>query len=112
MLSRNLELTLHKALASANSRQHEYATLEHLLWALLEDQDAMAVLRSCGVSLGTLREQISLYLDNELSYLINPHIAEAKPTTAFQRVLTRCHSRSIFRTGRSYRSQCSGCSFF
>lgn len=89
MLSRNLELTLHKALASANSRQHEYATLEHLLWALLEDQDAMAVLRSCGVSLGTLREQISLYLDNELSYLINPHIAEAKPTTAFQRVLQR-----------------------
>lgn len=89
MLSRHLELTLHKALASANARQHEYATLEHLLWALIEDQDAMAVLRSCGVSLGALREQVTLYLDNELSYLVNPHVAEAKPTTAFQRVLQR-----------------------
>src|ERR1700751_1963719 len=40
MLSRNLEQTLHRALAEANARRHEYATLEHLLLALTEDQDA------------------------------------------------------------------------
>ncbi|MCD8571576.1 MAG: hypothetical protein LRY76_08725 [Alphaproteobacteria bacterium] len=41
MLSRNLEQTLHKALAIANEYRHEFATLEHLLLALTEDQDAM-----------------------------------------------------------------------
>ena len=39
MLSRNLEKTLRRALAYANARQHEYATLEHLLMALTEDQE-------------------------------------------------------------------------
>lgn len=89
MLSRNLEQTLHRALAAANQRNHEYATLEHLLLALTEDQDAMAVLRSCGIALPDLREQLENYLDHELGYLDAPEGEEAKPTTAFQRVLQR-----------------------
>ncbi len=89
MLSRNLEQTLHRALAIANERHHEYATLEHLLLALTEDQDAMAVLRSCGVSLASLREQLQHYLDSELTYLVDRNAEESKPTTAFQRVLQR-----------------------
>ncbi len=89
MLSRNLEQTLHRALAAANARTHEYATLEHLLLSLTEDQDAMAVLRSCGISLTDLREQLEHYLDNELGYLANKNVSESKPTTAFQRVLQR-----------------------
>ncbi len=89
MLSRNLEQTLHKALAVANQKNHEFATLEHLLYALTEDQDAMAVLRSCGIVLADLREQLAQYIENELSYLINFEAEEAKPTTAFQRVLQR-----------------------
>jgi ATP-dependent Clp protease ATP-binding subunit ClpA len=89
MLSRNLEQTLHQALSVANERHHEYATLEHLLFALTDDQDAMAVLRSCGISLPDLREQLMQYLDNELAYLIDRNVEESKPTTAFQRVLQR-----------------------
>lgn len=89
MLSRNLEQTLHKALAEATKRSHEYATLEHLLLALTHDQDAMAVLRSCGVALDKIREQIEKYLDTELGYLKTDEPDEAKPTTAFQRVLQR-----------------------
>jgi ATP-dependent Clp protease ATP-binding subunit ClpA len=89
MLSRNLEQTLHRALALAAQRHHEYATLEHLLLALTEDQDAMAVLRSCGISLPDLRDQLAQYLENELTYLINTDAGESKPTTAFQRVLQR-----------------------
>ncbi len=89
MLSRNLEQTLHRALATANERNHEYATLEHLLLSLTEDQDAMAVLRSCGISLQDLRDQLAHYLDNELTYLVDHTVEESKPTTAFQRVLQR-----------------------
>lgn len=89
MLSRNLEQTLHKALAEATKRGHEYATLEHLLYALTNDQDAMAVLRSCGINLDDIRAQLAKYLDQDLDYLKAEEPEEAKPTTAFQRVLQR-----------------------
>ncbi|WP_375594949.1 ATP-dependent Clp protease ATP-binding subunit ClpA [Algihabitans albus] len=89
MLSANLEQTLHRALAYANERRHEYATLEHLLLALTEDQDAIAVLRACGVSLEEVRADLAEYIDNQLTNLINAHVGDAKPTAAFQRVLQR-----------------------
>ncbi|MGH7714759.1 MAG: ATP-dependent Clp protease ATP-binding subunit ClpA, partial [Vulcanimicrobiaceae bacterium] len=89
MLSRNLEKTLHRALGYANERRHEYATLEHLLLALTEDQDAMAVLRACTVDLEKLRRELINYVDNELVNLVATHVEDAKPTASFQRVLQR-----------------------
>jgi ATP-dependent Clp protease ATP-binding subunit ClpA len=89
VLSRNLEKTLHRALALANERRHEYATLEHLLLSLTEDQDAVAVLRACSVELEKLRRELLNYVDNELSNLISNHVEDAKPTASFQRVLQR-----------------------
>ncbi|MGH6804544.1 MAG: Clp protease N-terminal domain-containing protein, partial [Methyloceanibacter sp.] len=89
MLSPNLEQTLHRALAYANSRRHEFATLEHLLLALTEDQDALAVLRACGVDIERLRREVTEYIENELANLGTGHIDDAKPTASFQRVLQR-----------------------
>ena len=89
MLSRNLEKTLHRALAYANERRHEYATLEHLLLALTEDQDAMAVLRACTVDIEKLRRELVNYVDNELVNLVAAQVEDAKPTASFQRVLQR-----------------------
>src|SRR3954465_15643049 len=89
MLSRNLEQTLHRALAAANGRRHEFATLEHLLLALTEDQDAVAVMRACGVDLEQLRQELTNYLDPELQNRVHPAAEEAKPTAGFQRVLQR-----------------------
>ncbi len=89
MLSRNLEKSLHRALAYANERRHEYATLEHLLLALTEDQDAMAVLRACTVDIEKLRRELINYVDNELVNLVAAQVEDAKPTASFQRVLQR-----------------------
>ena len=89
MLSQNLEQSLHRALALANERHHEYATLEHLLLSLTEDQDAVAVLRACGVDIDHLRRDLSQYIDEELSSLITSRTEESKPTAGFQRVLQR-----------------------
>ena len=89
MLSRNLEQTLHRALAFANERRHEFATLEHLLLALVEDQDAVAVMRACGVDLDRLRNDLKTYLNNELESLVLDRPEDAKPTAGFQRVLQR-----------------------
>ena len=61
--SKSLELVLHKALSLANERRHEYATLEHLLLALIDDPDAAQVMQACGVDLGDLGDVVRQYLD-------------------------------------------------
>jgi ATP-dependent Clp protease ATP-binding subunit ClpA len=87
--SRNLEQSLHRALALANERHHEYATLEHLLLALIDDQDAAAVMRACNVDLDKLRRSLSAYLESELENLVNDGSDDSKPTAGFQRVIQR-----------------------
>jgi ATP-dependent Clp protease ATP-binding subunit ClpA len=72
MLSRELEKTLHRSLAHANQRPHEYATLEHLLLALTEDADAVGVFRGCGIGLETLYRDLLNYVDIELANLVTP----------------------------------------
>ncbi len=87
--SRSLESSLHKALAYANERHHEYATLEHLLLALLDDQDAAAVMRACSVDLDVLRKNLVQYVDEDLANLIGDTGDDSKPTAGFQRVIQR-----------------------
>jgi len=89
MLSKNLEESLHRALDLANERSHEYATLEHLLYALTTDQDAIAVMRACDVDVERLRGDLAGYIDNDLMNLIGGQEEEAKPTAGFQRVVQR-----------------------
>jgi len=87
--SQSLEASLHRALEYANERNHEYATLEHLLLALLDDRDAAAVMKACLVDFDALRRRITEYLDNELGSLYVKGSTEAQPTTGFQRVVHR-----------------------
>ncbi|MCJ2035457.1 ATP-dependent Clp protease ATP-binding subunit ClpA [Methylobacterium sp. J-068] len=87
--SRSLEQALHRALALAGERRHEYATLEHLLLALVDDQDAAAVMRACNVEVDTLKRSLVEYVDTELSNLIGDGRQDAKPTAGFQRVIQR-----------------------
>ncbi len=90
MLSRNLEKTLHRALAYANERRHQYATLEHLLLALTADEDAAAVLRACNVDIEKLCRDLTEYVDKQLANLVSSAAGDdAKPTASFQRVLQR-----------------------
>ena len=89
MLSRTLEQTLHRALTFAGDRRHEYATLEHLLLALTEDDDALTVFRACGIDLDKLRSDLTDFLDKDLAGLAAERPTEPKPTAAFQRVIQR-----------------------
>ena len=89
MLSRNLEQTLHRALGFAAERRHEYATLEHLLLGLIDDADALTVLRACGVDIERLRRETTEFLDKELAGLATDRGGDPKPTAGFQRVVQR-----------------------
>nr|WP_222858671.1 ATP-dependent Clp protease ATP-binding subunit ClpA [Rhizobium mesosinicum] len=87
--SPSLEKALHQALTFANERHHEYATLEHLLLALIDDADAASVMGACNVDLDALRKTLLEYVDNELSNLVTGYDEDSKPTSGFQRVIQR-----------------------
>ncbi len=87
--TRSLEKSLHKALAIAAERRHEHVTLEHLLLALLDDPDAIAVMRACSVDIDELRDDLVDHVDNELTSLITETAQEPKATAGFTRVIQR-----------------------
>ncbi len=80
---------MHRALALAAERSHEYATLEHLLLSLTDDQDAIAVLRACGVDIEQLTMDVTTFIEEELEDIRNERVSEPKPTAGFQRVVQR-----------------------
>jgi ATP-dependent Clp protease ATP-binding subunit ClpA len=87
--AQSLEKTLHTALANAAERSHEYATLEHLLLALIDDSDAAQVMEACGVELNELGEVVKQYLDQEYQSLKTEEKGDPAPTAGFQRVIQR-----------------------
>ena len=99
--SNTLEQAIHSALALANARQHELATLEHLLLSLLDEPDAAQVMQACDVNLEELRTTLTAFLEDDLSTLVTDiEGSEAVPTAAFQRVIQRAaiHVQSSGRT--------------
>ena len=110
--ARELEQTLHNALGEASKRRHEYATLEHLLIALIDDEHASKVMTACGVSRDELRASVKQYLDNELGALVADSATDPTPTSGFQRVVQRAilHVQSRAAT-RSPAPTCSSLSF-
>ncbi|MBO6601999.1 MAG: ATP-dependent Clp protease ATP-binding subunit ClpA [Roseicyclus sp.] len=99
--SNTLEQAIHAALAQANARRHELATLEHLLLALLDEPDATKVMKACSVDIEALRETLVTFIDEDLSTLeTDVEGSEAVPTAAFQRVIQRAaiHVQSSGRT--------------
>jgi ATP-dependent Clp protease ATP-binding subunit ClpA len=102
--SQSLEKALHQALTIANERHHEFATLEHLLLALIDDQDAAAVMRACNVDLDELRGTVLNYIDTELDNLVTGYDEDSKPTAGFQRVI----QRAVIHVQSSGREEVSG----
>ncbi len=99
--STTLEQSIHAALALANARQHEFATLEHLLLALIDEPDAARVMKACSVETEELRSTLVDFIDDDLSNLVTEiEGSEAVPTAAFQRVIQRAaiHVQSSGRT--------------
>ncbi|MBF0167922.1 MAG: ATP-dependent Clp protease ATP-binding subunit ClpA [Alphaproteobacteria bacterium] len=89
MLGRNLEQTLRRALALAAGSHHEYVTLEHLLIALCDDADAIAVLKACGVDVERVKREATAFILETLEGLRVPDGEDPKPTAGFQRVIQR-----------------------
>lgn len=89
MLSPNLEETLQIALSIAAEKKHEFATLEHLLLAMADDEDAAPMLEACHVNVGALERELETFIEKDLAALIQKKPRDPRPSLAFQRVLQR-----------------------
>lgn len=105
MLSKDLEVTLNFAFRDARAKRHEFMTVEHLLLALLDNDSASKVLKSCGADLAGLRRDLSSFID-ETTPLIPTHDQEreTQPTLGFQRVL----QRAVFHVQSSGKKEVTG----
>jgi ATP-dependent Clp protease ATP-binding subunit ClpA len=95
--SPSLEAAIHNSLTFAASKNHELATLEHLLLSLIDEPAAKGLLLGCKVDITSLKTNLNRYVDEELSDLVTQHSVDTTPTTSFQRVIQRAaiHVQSI-----------------
>jgi len=89
MLSHDLELSLNSAIQEAREQRHEFVTVEHLLWALLDNPRVIEVLQACGGNIKELRRVVHEFLQENVSGLPADSPADTQPTLGFQRVIQR-----------------------
>ncbi len=89
MISKKLESSLHYALTLAQEEHHEYATLEHLLLALTDNDEAAEVLSACGADVALMQSELIEFIETSLSSITKEGPTEPIPTAGFQRVIQR-----------------------
>ncbi|MFN2327977.1 MAG: ATP-dependent Clp protease ATP-binding subunit ClpA [Chromatocurvus sp.] len=105
MLSKDLEQTLNDAFRAARARRHEFMTVEHLLLALLDNNDAIRVLKACGAEISALRGDLVEFIDSTTPLIpAEDEERETQPTLGFQRVL----QRAVFHVQSSGKSEVTG----
>ena len=103
--TKSLEKAIAKAFQVATEKKHQYVTLEHLLLALVDEEDAQNVMKACSVDTDLLKENLEYYIDNELDNIINSEKnSDPQPTSGFQRVI----QRSIVHVQSSGKSEVTG----
>lgn len=105
MLSKDLEQTLNEAFRGARAKRHEFMTVEHLLLALLDNNDAIRVLKACGADIGGLRGDLVEFVDATTPLIPEEEEErDTQPTLGFQRVL----QRAVFHVQSSGKSEVNG----
>lgn len=91
MLSRDLQIQLNRAFQYAANRKHEFVTVEHMLFVLLDDQQSKAIIEGCGGNIQKLKTRLEEFISSNYQTITLQTPAELKPepTLAFQRVLQR-----------------------
>ncbi len=103
--TKSLEKSISNAFALASEKNHQYVTLEHLLFSLMDEEDAVNVMKACSVDIGLLRENLEHYIDHELDNIVNSEkLSDPQPTAGFQRVI----QRSIVHVQSSGKSEVTG----
>jgi len=98
-LSRAVELVLNLAIKEAADRKHEFLTIEHVLYALLYDDETKGIIHACGGSIEDLRKEIVAGVEEHLGSAKLKADQLPVPTVGFQRVLQRA-AHSVYSAGK------------
>ena len=104
MLDRELEQTLNSLFAEAREQRYEFMTIEHLLFALLNNNSATAVLSACGANLNSLHDDLIKFIQKNSTIINDIDERDTQPTIGFQRVL----QRAVFNVQSSGKQEVSG----
>lgn len=105
MLDKELEYTLNTAFKEARIKRHEFVTVEHLLLALLDNNSALEVLKSCGANINRLRTNLNEFIDRTTPIIpLNIHDRDTQPTLGFQRVI----QRAVFQVQSAGKTEVTG----
>ena len=104
MLDRELEQTLNSLFAEAREQRYEFMTIEHLLFALLNNNSATAVLNACGANLNSLHDDLIKFIQKNSTIINDIDERDTQPTIGFQRVL----QRAVFNVQSSGKQEVSG----
>ena len=91
-ISQDLQISVNVAVSEAANRGHEYVGLEHLLFALLHDEQSTRALRHAGCNTDQLKKELDRFLSSEIEALPEPRRRAPEPTLGFQRVMSRAAS--------------------
>lgn len=89
MLGKELELSLNAAYRFAREHRHEFMTVEHMLYVLLDNAAAVEALNACGADLKQLKADLLNFLEKHVHALSQSEYRDTQPTIGFQRVLQR-----------------------
>lgn len=89
MLSPDLEVSLNLAVTEATRRGHGFVTVEHILFALLQNQQSLEALQGCGGTVESIRAELETFFENHLEHDQRDQGNLPTPTIGFQRVIQR-----------------------
>ena len=89
MIAQELEVSLHMAFVDARAARHEFITVEHLLYALLDNATAVEVLKACAVNIGDIRALLKNFINDNTPIVPGSEEVDTQPTLGFQRVIQR-----------------------
>ena len=104
MLDKELEQTLNSLFAEAREQRYEFMTIEHLLFALLNNNSATVVLSACGANLNSLHDDLIKFIQKNSTIINDIDERDTQPTIGFQRVL----QRAVFNVQSSGKQEVSG----
>jgi ATP-dependent Clp protease ATP-binding subunit ClpA len=96
MISKELSATLGFAVKEAKRRRHEYVSIEHILFAILNDPNGIEIIENCGGDIDNLLDALESFFDEKIERIPEGNDYVLQQTIGFQRVIQRAvnHARS------------------
>ena len=94
--NKDLETIFENAVQIASVNKHEYITLEHFLFSMLNNESFVKILEAFGTDVKTFKENIENFISNDLKDIVNDNVSKPKKTVSVDRMLNRAFTQVLF----------------